>query len=155
LLKQTPCPQTGKSLFDHTTIVLTSEFGRTIHGDVEAIKQMPIPEPEKQKMIDGQDISQHWKVTSAAFLGGKVHGDRQYGGVGEKTLMAIPILPDGSLDPAFDPVTGVPLPSRDPHPKSRIPDHGDIYATALSLAGLDPKGKGKNERPALEFVKKG
>jgi hypothetical protein len=153
LLKQTPCPQTGKRLFDHTTIVLTSEFGRTIHGDVDAIKQMPIPEPEKQKMIDGQDISQHWKVTSAAFLGGKVSGDRQYGGIGEKTLMAIPILPDGSLDPAFDPVTGVQLPGREPSPKSRIPDHGDIYATALHLAGIDPKGKGRNERPPLTFVK--
>jgi hypothetical protein len=154
LLQQTPCPQTGKSLYAHTTIVLTSEFGRTIHGDVDAIRKMPIPEPEKKKMIDGQDISQHWKVTSAAFLGGRVKGDAQYGGIGEKTLMAIPILPDGSLDPAFDPVTGVQLPGREPSPQSRIPDHGDVYATALDLAGVDPKGKGRNERPPLAFVKK-
>lgn len=154
LLKETPCPQTGKSLFDHTTIVITSEFGRTIHGEVDAIRQMPIPEPEKQKLIDGQDISQHWKVTSAAFLGGTVKGNTQYGGVGEKTLMAIPIMPDGSLDPAYDPVTGVLLPGREKSPQSRIPDHGDVYATALYLAGVDPKGKGRNERSPLTFVKK-
>jgi hypothetical protein len=154
LLKKTPCPQTGKSLFDHTTIVLTSEFGRTIHGEVDAIKSMPIPEEEKQKMIDGQDISQHWKVTSAAFLGGKVRGNSQYGGIGEKTLMAIPLMPDGSLDPAFDPITGVQLPGREKSPQSSIPDHGDIYATALHLGGIDPKGKGRNQRPALAFVKK-
>jgi hypothetical protein len=154
LLKTTPCPQTGKSLFEHTTLVLTSEFGRTIHGDVDAIKAMPIPEPEKQKMIDGQDISQHWKVTSAAFLGGKVKGNSQYGYVGEKTLLAIPIMPDGSLDPAFDPVTGVLLPGREQSKQSYIPDHGHVYATALELCGINPKGRGRNQSPPLPFIKK-
>jgi Protein of unknown function (DUF1501) len=153
LLKTTPCPQTGKSLFEHTTIVLTSEFGRTIHGDVDAIKAMPIPDPEKQKMIDGQDISQHWKVTSAAFLGGKVKGNSQYGYVGEKTLLSIPIMPDGSLDPAFDPVTGVLLPGREQSKQSYIPDHGHVYATALELCGINPKGHGRNQSPPLPFIK--
>ena len=155
LLKETPLGTTGKSLWDRTTIVLTSEFGRTIHGDVAAIRRLKVPDADKQAQIDGQDISQHWKVTSAAFLGGAVRGDAQYGAVGEQTLLAIPILPDGSLDPAYCPVAGVLLDGCEQHPKSFIPNHGDVYATALLLAGVDPKGKGRNERGPLTFIKKG
>ena len=98
------------------------------------------------------DISQHWKVTSAAFLGGNVRGDRQFGRVGERTLLAIPILPDGSLDPAHDPVTGELIDGRQKDPKSFIPNHGDVYATALLLGGVAPKGRGRNERPPLAFI---
>ncbi len=156
LLKSTPCPGTpGKSLYDVTTIVLTSEFGRTIHGEVDAIQKMKISDQEKQELIDGQDISQHWKVTSAAFLGGRVKGDRQYGGIGENTLMAIPILPDGSMDPAYDPNTGELKPGARKDPKSWIPNHGDVYATALYLSDIDPKGRGRNDRGPLKFIKKG
>ena len=36
-----------------------------------------------------------------------------------------------------------------------VPDHGDIYATALDLSGINPKGKGRNDRPALTYIKKG
>ncbi|MEI6235280.1 MAG: hypothetical protein WCT04_19650 [Planctomycetota bacterium] len=154
LLKSTEYGNTGKSLFDLTTIVLASEFGRTIKGDVEAIEKMPIPEDDKKKQIAGQDISQHWRVTSGAILGGKVKGDQQIGAVGDKTLLAIPIMPDGSMDPAYDPKSGVLLKDRKKSDKSWIPDHGDIYATALYLSGIDPKGKGKNERGPLTFVKK-
>jgi hypothetical protein len=135
--------------------VLTSEFGRTIKGDVDAIEKMPIPPDEKKKQIDGQDISQHWRVTSAALLGGKVKGDTQAGAIGEKNLLAIPILPDGSLDPAFDPVTGLLKKDAHKNPKSWIPNHGDVYATALYLSDIDPKGKGKNERGPLTFFKRG
>jgi hypothetical protein len=35
-----------------------------------------------------------------------------------------------------------------------VPDHGDIYATALYLADIDPKGHGRNSRPPLRFIKK-
>jgi len=154
LLKTTEYGNTGKSLYDLTTIVLTSEFGRTIKGDVDAIQEMKISDEDKKKQIDGQDISQHWRVTSAAFLGGKVKGDSQYGGIGEKTLLAIPILPDGSMDAAYNPVTGELIKDRKKHDKSSIPDHGDIYATALHLSDIAPKGRGKNERPALTYIKK-
>jgi hypothetical protein len=154
LLKNTEYKNTGKSLFDFTTIVITSEFGRTIHGDVNEILKMNIPADEKQKMIDGQDISQHWKVTSAAFLGGTVKGNSQFGRVGEKTLLPIPLLPDGSLDPAYHPVTGELLPNRQKSDQSRIPNHGDVYATALYLSGIDPKGRGRNDRPPLTFIKR-
>ena len=154
LLKKTPHKVTGRPLWEHTTIVLTSEFGRTIHGDVEAIQRMKIEDTDKQKMIEGQDISQHWKVTSAAFLGGAVKGPTQIGAVGEKTLLAIPIMPDGSLDPAYHPVTGELIPGRQKSKESWIPDHGDVYATALYLSGIDPKGRGRNERGPLKFVKK-
>lgn len=154
LLKKTEYKNSGKSLFDFTTIVITSEFGRTIHGDVDAILKMSIPEEEKQKLIDGQDVSQHWRVTSAAFLGGTVKGNSQYGNVGEKTLMAIPIMPDGTLDPAYDPVTGELLPGKQKSEKSFIPNHGDVYATALYLCDIDPKGRGRNQRPPLKFIKK-
>lgn len=156
LLKTTPCPGApGKSLFDCTTIVLTSEFGRTIHGEVDAIQAMKISDAEKQQMIDGQDISQHWKVTSAAFLGGSVKGGKQYGGVGENTLLAVPLLPDGSMDPAYDPHTGDLKPGMRKDPRSSIPNHGDVYATALYLADIDPKGRGRNDRGPLKYIKKG
>lgn len=155
LLKSTQYKNTGKSLFDFTTIVLTSEFGRTIHGEVDGILKMNISEAEKQRQIGDQDISQHWKVTSAAFIGGKVKGNSQYGAVGEKDLLAIPIMPDGSLDPAYHPVTGELLPGRKKSEKSFIPNHGDVYATALYLSDLDPKGRGRNQRGPLRFIKKG
>lgn len=153
-LKETPCGTGGKSLFDCTTMVLTSEFGRTIHGDVEGIEKMKISDQDKEKQIDGQDICQHWKVTSAAFLGGKVKGNSQYGRVGEKTLMAIPLMPDGGLDPAYEPSTGELLEGREKNPDSSIPNHGDVYATALFLSDIDPKGKGRNSRGPLKFIGK-
>ena len=93
-------------------------------------------------------------MTSAALLGGQVKGNTQFGAIGEKTLLAIPIMPDGTLDPAYDPKTGELLKERKKSPKSWIPDHGDIYATALYLGGIDPKGKGRNERGPLAFLKR-
>jgi hypothetical protein len=156
LMKATPCPNaSGRSLYDASTIVLTSEFGRTIHGDVDAIKAMKITDDEKAKMIDAQDISEHWKVTSAAFLGGAVKGNTQFGGVGENTILAIPLMPDGSMDPAFDPHTGELKAGAQKSAQSSIPNHGDVYATALYLSGIDPKGRGRNTRPPLKFVKRG
>jgi hypothetical protein len=154
LLKTTPYKNTGKSLYDLTTIVLTSEFGRTIKGDVDSIRAMKISDEDKQKQIDGQDISQHWKVTSAAFLGGKVKGNTQYGGVGERTILPIPLLPDGSMDPAHHPLTGELKPGCQPNPQGSIPDHGDVYSTALYLADIEPKGHGRNTRPPLRYIKK-
>jgi hypothetical protein len=153
-LKETQYKDSGKSLFDLTTIVITSEFGRTIHGDVQAIQKMPIADGEKSKLISGQDISQHWKVTSAAFLGGNVSGNTQFGRVGEKTIMPIPILPNGMLDPAFHPITGEPIPGREKNPHSWVPNHGDVYATALYLADINPRGRGKNDRGPLPFVRR-
>lgn len=153
-LKGTEYGTTGKSYFDLTTIVLTSEFGRSIHGDVDSILKMPIPESDKKKMVNDQDISQHWPVTSAAFLGGGVKGDAQYGRVGEHSLRAIPIMADGSLDPHYDHTTGELLPERQQHGESFIPDHGDVYSTALHLSGINPAGRGKNNRPAMTFIKK-
>jgi hypothetical protein len=83
-----------------------------------------------------------------------VKGNSQFGGVGEKTLLAIPLMPDGSMDQAFDPVTGKQIEGRTPSDKARIPDHGDVYATALYLEGINPKGHGRNERPPLPFIKR-
>lgn len=151
-LKTTQYKGTGTSLFDHTTVVLTSEFGRTIHGDVDAIKAMKITDSEKQTMIDGQDISQHWKVTSAAFLGGTVKGNTQYGTIGEKTLLPIPLMPDGSLDPAYDAKTGELKPNAKQSALSSVPDHGDVYATALHLSGINPQGRGRNSRGPLRYI---
>lgn len=151
-LKTTEYKDSGQSYFDLTNIVLTSEFGRSLHGAVGGILKKDISEEEKAKQIGGQDICAHWKVTSCAFLGGNVKGDSQFGGVGEQTLMAVPIMPDGALDPNFDPVSGKLRPGKKAHPKSFIPNHGDVYATALALSGIDPKGRGRNERPPLSFV---
>lgn len=151
-LKNTEYGNTQTSLFDHTNIVITSEFGRSIHGDVGGILKKKISEEKKKAEIGGQDISAHWRVTSSAFLGGNVKGNSQYGRIGEKTLMAIPILPDGSLDPNYDLTTGELLPDKKQHPASTIPNHGDVYSTALQLSGIDPNGKGRNKRPPLKFI---
>lgn len=151
-LKNTEYKNTQSSLYDHTNIVITSEFGRSIHGDIQGILKKEISEAQKQSEIGGQDISAHWQVTSCAFLGSNVQGNRQFGRVGEATLMAIPLMPDGSLDPAFDRVTGKLREGMSKHPQSFIPNHGDVVATALALSGLDPRGKGKNQRPAMNFV---
>ncbi len=68
--------------------------------------------------------------------------------------MAIPILPDGSLDPAYDPATGKLRDGREKNEKSFIPNHGDVYATALHLSDISPKGRGRNDRPPLTFVRR-
>ena len=112
-----------------------------------------MPEDQKKDQINSQDISAHWKVTSAAFLAGAVKGNSQYGKIGEKTLMAIPILPDGSLDPAYDPISGEVRAGFDKSPKSFVPGHGDVYATALDLSDINPNGIGRNKRPPLAFIK--
>ncbi len=154
LLKSTPYKNTGKSLWDFTNIVITSEFGRTISGDVSGIQSMKIPMNKITDMINGQDVSQHWHVTSAAFLGANVRGNTQWGGVGSVTHMPIPLMADGSMDPAFHPVTGELLNGRKPSPMAWLPDHGDVYATALYLSGINPKGKGRNERPPMTYIKR-
>lgn len=151
-LKNTQYKNTDTSLFDHTNIVITSEFGRSIHGNVDGILEKKLSEEKQASEIDGQDISAHWQVTSCAFLGGNVQGNCQYGRVGEATLMAIPILPDGTLDPAYNPTTGELRPGHEANPRSFIPNHGDVYATALLLSGIDPQGRGRNERPPMRFV---
>jgi hypothetical protein len=58
------------------------------------------------------------------------------------------------MDPAFDPHTGEAIPGRTPSEHGSIPDHGDIYATALYVSGIDPKGKGRNERGPLTYIKR-
>lgn len=151
-LKNTQWKESGSSLYDHTRIVVTSEFGRSLHGDVAGILKKDSSMEDKEKEIGDQDICAHWKVTSCAFLGGNVRGGRQYGAAGEKTLMAIPIMEDGGLDPNYDSMTGELLPGREKHPESFIPNHGDVYATALHLSGIDPKGRGRNARPPLKFI---
>ena len=68
--------------------------------------------------------------------------------------MAIPIPPDGEMEPNFDPVTGKLKESRQKHSKSFILNHGDVYATALELTGIQSSGKGGNERSPMKFVLK-
>lgn len=163
-LKSTPAPgsATGKTLWDCTTIVLASEMGRTISGDVAAILMDNVKYPtdaEKYAEIMKQDCCQHWEVNSVAFLGGSVQGDRQYGRVGASTLKGIPMMPDGTLDPAYDPITGSLISGRTKSPQSFLSDAGHVYATALYLAGLDPDAlraanKGRNVRAPMRFLKK-
>jgi hypothetical protein len=152
-LKTTEMPGVpGTSMWDRTTIVLCSEMGRTIHGDVDAILNADGTENEKYTQIMEQDVCQHWKTSSVCFLGGNVNGGRTFGRVGTSTLDAIPTMPDGSLDPAYDPVTG--LLNGGATQSGIISDAGNVYATALDLAGVDPVGKGKNTKEALTFIKK-
>jgi len=159
-LKATPYGNTGKSYYDFTTIVLASEMGRTIEGNVEAIlANAALTDAQKYEEIMGQDCCQHWRVNSVAFLGGSVRGNTQFGRVGGVSLDGIPLMPDGTLDPAYDPDTGLLIPGRTKSPSSFISDSGHVYSTALYLAGLDPAalrsaGKGRNDRPAMTFIRK-
>ncbi len=135
-LSSTQYGATGKSYWDFTTCVIASEMGRSMSGGDE-------------------DVCQHWNTSSVAFLGGTVKGGTQFGRVGSVSLDSIPLLPDGTLDPAYDPNTGVLKPGSSPTVGGSVPDAGHVYATALELAGI-PKSaqKGKNTQPALAFVKK-
>lgn len=150
-LKNTEMPGIpGKSMWDQTTIILSSEMGRTFSGDVDSILASKDPDIEKYDQIMEQDVCQHWYVNGVGFMGGSVQGNRQFGGVGTSSLDAIPLLPDGTKDPAYDPITGVKVGT--PSSQSFVSDAGHVYSTALALAGVDPTGKGKNTRPALSFV---
>ncbi len=158
-LKNTPFGATGKSYYDFTTIVLASEMGRTIEGNVDTILASADPDAEKYEQVMTQDTCSHWHVGSCAFLGGTVRGNTQWGRVGISTLQSIPILPSGELDPAFDPVTGELRPGLNKDANSVVTDAGHVYATALALSGLDPvaltgSGHGRNTRPPLAFIKK-
>jgi hypothetical protein len=157
-LKATPYGDTGRSYYDFTTIVLASEMGRTVQGNVEDILDNPaISDAQKYADVMDQDCCQHWPTHSVAFLGGSVRANTQWGGVGAVTLDSIPLLPDGRMDPAYDPATGLLLAGRTKAPESFVSDAGHVYSTALRLAGLDPlalkaQGKGRNDRPPLAFV---
>ena len=152
-LKGTAMPGTvdGTTMFDRTTIVLCSEMGRTIQGDVSTIVDdiSKTVDQRYQEVLD-QDVCQHWHVSSAAFIGGNVKGGSQAGAVGNQTLDIIPIQADGSLDAAFDPTTGLSKGAQ----TGFVPEAGHIYATALHLAGVDPTNVGRNTLPPLTFIKK-
>src|SRR5690606_21912786 len=95
-LKSTEAPgAAGASLYDRTTIVVCSEMGRTIHGTVDDLINDPnMDNATKYRAIMEQDCCQHWRVNGAAFLGGAVRRNTQFGRVGTQTLDAIPIRPD-------------------------------------------------------------
>jgi hypothetical protein len=151
-LKTTQFGTSGKSYWDLTTIVLSSEMGRTIQGDVASILATSDPDATKYTAIMAQDCCQHWKVNSVAFLGGTVQGDRQWGRVGTSSLEGIPLMPDGTLDPAYNPTTGVLTGTK--NAASAVSGAGHVYATALYLCGINPAGKGKNVSPPMTFIKK-
>jgi len=151
-LKSTQFGASGKSYWDLTTIVLASEMGRTIQGDVAMILSSTDSDTVKYGKIMDQDCCQHWGVNSVAFLGGNVQGNRQYGRVGTSSLEGIPLMPDGTLDPAYNPATGVRTGTR--AASSFVADAGHVYSTALELTGINPLGKGRNNRPPMSFIKK-
>ncbi len=133
-LKSTQAPGATGSLWDYSTIVLASEMGRTLSGDVTPILMDNVKYPDDPTKYDNimqQDCCQHWEVNSAAFLGGTVLGKRQYGRVGTTSLAGIPIMPDGTLDPAFDPITGSLLSGQTASTSSMLSDAGTVYSTAL------------------------
>jgi hypothetical protein len=72
--------------------------------------------------------------------------------VGTSSLEGIPIRADGTLDPAYNPATGLLQGTKDPN--SFVTNAGHVYATALYLTGINPAGKGLNTAPPLTFVKK-
>lgn len=159
-LKTTQYGTGPTSYWDHTVIVLGSEMGRTIQGDVSSILAGADSDTVKYQKIMEQDCCQHWRVSSVAFMGGPVRGGTQFGRVGSSSLEGIPIMPDtGAFDPAYNATTGVLNSGMTRSPSSVVADAGHVYSTALHLSGLDPDalrsaGKGRNNRPPLTFVKK-
>jgi hypothetical protein len=151
-LKATEMPGApGVSMYDRTTIVLTSEMGRTISGNVDSIlADATLSTSQKYQAILDQDVCQHWHVSAAAFLGGNVNAGTQFGRVGTVTQNHIPMMPDGSLDPAYNPTTGELTGTKSP--QSFIADSGHVYATALAVSGVSPTGKGRNQSPPMNFV---
>ncbi len=153
-LKETEYGGTGNSFYDYTTIVLASEFGRTVGGSIESILgNSDLVEAEKREQILSQDISAHNPVNSCAFIGPRVRGGTQFGWVGQKTFQPIPIHPvTGDLDPRYDRDGNLRQGFHEPSDGFIMPNHGHIYSTALKLAGVDPKGAGRNESLHLPFV---
>ena len=135
----------GKSYWDTTNIVICSEMSRSIYGSTGSISG------DINAIMD-QDVCTHWDTSSVAFLGGNVKGGTQFGKVGVTTLDSIPMMPDGSLDPAYNPQTGALQGTKSP--QSYISDAGHVYSTALALSGINPAGIGLNTRPAMDFIKK-
>jgi len=153
-LKETEYGDTGNSYYDFTTIVLSSEFGRTVGGSIQSIlANSELDEAEKREQILSQDISAHNPVNSCAFLSPRVRGGTQFGWVGQKTFQPIPIHPaTGDLDPRYDRDGNLRKGFHEPSDGFVIPNHGHIYSTALKLAGVEPKGAGRNESPHLPFI---
>ena len=153
-LKETEYASTGNSFYDYTTIVLSSEFGRTVGGSIDSIlANTDLDEEEKREQVLSQDISAHNPVNSCAFLGPRVRGGTQFGWVGQKTFQPIPVHPaTGELDPRYDRDGNLREGFNEPARGFIMPNHGHIYSTALRLAGVDSKGAGRNESPHLPFV---
>ena len=153
-LKETEYGDSGKSFYDYTTIVLASEFGRTVSGNIGSIlEKTDLSEEDKRTQILGQDISAHNPVNSVVFLGPRARGGAQFGWVGQKTMQPIPIHPKtGDLDPRYDRDGNLRLGYTEPSPGFITPNHGHIYSTSLKMAGVNPKATGKNDPPHLPFL---
>ncbi len=153
-LKETEYNGTGSSYYDHATIVLSSEFGRTVGGNISSIlEKSDLTEEEKREQILSQDISAHNPVNSCAFLGPRVRGGAQFGWVGQKTMQPVPVHPEtGALDPRYDRDGNFRDGHQEASPGFIMPNHGHIYSTALKLAGVNPEGAGRNEAPHLPFI---
>ena len=85
-----------------------------VGADAASILASTASDSDKYAQILDQDVCQHWYVSSCAFLGGNIKGNTQFGRVGTATMTYIPMMPDGTLDPAFNPVTGVLIPIAGP-----------------------------------------
>ena len=155
-LKETEYGDTGNSFYKYTTIVLASEFGRTVGGDIASIlEKIDLSEEDKREQILSQDISAHNPVNSVAFLGPRARSGAQFGWVGQKTMQPIPIHPKtGELDPRYDRDGNLLKGYDEASPDFILPNHGHIYSTALKLAGVNPKAAGKNDPPHLPFLLK-
>jgi hypothetical protein len=101
----------------------------------------PAPGSNGWRGLQDVTVQPDGKILAAAF----VNGD----------FGAVRYNPDGSLDPAYDPDTGAVKNGATPSAQSFVPDAGHVYATALELSGISKANQtGKNNRPALTFVKK-
>jgi hypothetical protein len=153
-LKTTEYRNSGKSYWDLTTLVVTSEFGRLVSGDISRIlANASLSDEEKRKQILSQDIVAHNPVTACAFMGGGVAAGKQFGMAGQKTMQPIPLHEKtGEMDPRYEASGEFKTGYSESTPGYIVPNHGHTYSTALRLSGINPKGIGRNESTYLPFV---
>ena len=97
-----------------------------------------VPEAEIARAFGVRDagVTAMHDATEGGVLGGLLEVAVASGNGMRIELDAIPIRRDGSVDPAYGPVSGELKEGWQKDPRSFIPNHGDVYATALMLAGV-------------------
>ena len=146
-----------------TTLALVTSIGLALvrgagsaqAAGIQAVPAVSLRITSDQGLDQAFDAEAMGCAGGAGYTGFSVSCNGYDYDLGTATLDSIPLLPDGNLDPAFDPETGNLKSGATPSPQGFIPDAGHVYATALELSGISKANQtGKNNRAPMTFVKK-